>query len=101
MHLESYPWSNTNNQNLADNVIRKCTRHPLALFQILSNNNQLVALHLMDLLYQRINPNAYLRIRTDLNAIFVDNFNYFVKNHLTYKSNVIKDVKFAIARSST
>ena len=41
----------------------------------LSNNDQLLAVHLMDHLAQRINPNAQLRTGTDLNEIVVDNVN--------------------------
>ena len=96
MHLESDTWSNTNHQKLAETVIRKHTRHLLALLQILSDNNQLLALYLVDLLAQRIIPKVDLRSGTDLNYIVVDNINYFVKNHTTSKSNVSKDAKFAM-----
>ena len=54
----------------------------------------------MDLLAQLINPNSYLRTVTDLNDIVIDNVNYFVKNHLTFKSNVSKYDNFFIGRSS-
>ena len=101
IYLESDPWINANHQKLADTVIRKHTRCLLALLQIFSNNNQLLALHLMDLLAQLINPNSYLRTVTDLNDIVIDNVNYFVKNHLTSKSNLSKDAKFSIIHSST